>query len=199
MSGITLTGKKRKTGESLYLPELTYSIRNNCQIGMWMQSDGETAITNELNFCIVHLESFYGDLGKTKGAHWLQLWGISDQVLNGKVIFCTYIKGRSLNLLGNKVLEATINEQSASDLLFKSKFLRQQNEYGIHYIIQFEMEQLPEKDPKRKLISDFLATNPVFTDNNIPNTLFPTLGRSTVECNELLSAIRNETKLLKQG
>ena len=199
MSGITLVGKAKAKKDSLYLPELTYSIRNNCQIGMWMQSDGETPITNELNFCIVHLEGFYGDLGKTKGAHWLQLWGISDQVLNGKVIFCTYIKGRSLNLLGNKVLEATINEQSASDLLFKSKFLRQQNDYGTHYIIQFEMEQLPEKDSKRKLISDFLATNPVFTDNNIPSTLFPTLGRSTEECNKLLSGIRQEIKALKQG
>ncbi|MEB3191152.1 MAG: hypothetical protein VKL42_12495 [Snowella sp.] len=194
MTGLMMRSTSAITKGGLILPELTYSIRNNCQIGQWVQSDGETTITNELSFCIVHLEQMYGDLGKTKGAHWVQLWGISDQVLKGQVVFCTYIKGRSLNLLGNKVLEAHIAEKGASDLLFKSKFIRQTNDYGVYYILGFETEELPAKDPKRKRIDDFLATNPIFLDKNIPPTLFATSDMTPEACAEYLKLIRAELK-----
>lgn len=160
----------------LILPPMTYSIRNNCQVGFWMQSDGETVIGKELSFCIVHIEQMYGDMGKTKGAHWVQLWGVSDQVLKGKVVFCTYIKGRSLNLLGNKVLEAAVEEKNRAELLFHSKFLAQSNEFGTHYILNFTTEDLPKNDIKRQQINDLLATNPLLLDTNIPPTLFATQG-----------------------
>lgn len=190
MTRIILSPINKITKDLLFLPTPTYSIRNNCQMGLWLKSDGETRITNELEFCLIHCQMMYGDLGKTKESYWLQLWGISDQVLSGKVVFCTYVKGRSLNLLGNAVLEATLEQKNPSNLLFKSKFIRQSNEYGVHYIISFEATDLPEDDPRPKEIARFLESKPIFADTNIPPTLFPVGEMSGVECQQRLQSIR---------
>jgi hypothetical protein len=179
----------------LFLPMPTYSIRNNCQTGLWMKSDGETIIGNELEFCLVHCQMMYGDLGKTKSAYWVQVWAISEQIMNGKVIFCTYLKGRSLNLLGNAVLEASMDNQDLVNILFRSKFIRQNNEYGSHYIIGFESSVMAKDDPRHQAITRFLETNPVFIDTNIPPTLFPVNGMDGEECKQLLRSIREEQKL----
>ncbi|WLT40595.1 hypothetical protein NON20_26035 (plasmid) [Synechocystis sp. B12] len=114
--------------------------------------------------------------------------------MNGKVIFCTYLKGRSLNLLGNAVLEASMEEIASSDLLFKSKFIKQNNEYGTYYIVGFESLKMPQDDPKRQAITGFLKTNPIFIDTNIPRTLFPVNDMDTEECKQLLESIREEQK-----
>lgn len=190
MSGMILSPMNKLTKDLLFLPTPTYSIRNNCQMGLWLKYDGETRIGNELEFCLIHCQMMYGDLGKTKESYWLQLWGISDQILNGKVVFCTYVKGRSLSLLGNAVLEATLEQKNPLNLLFTSKFIRQSNEYGVYYIIGFEAIDLPADDPRPKMIAKFLESKPIFADTNIPTTLFPVGEMSAEECQHRLESIR---------
>jgi hypothetical protein len=196
---MTLTGKNQKSlvKGGFIVPVPTFSIRNNCSLGVWMKSDGESQITNELDFSLLHCENMYGDLGKAKSTHWLQVWGISDQVLNGAVVFCTYIKGRSLNHLGNSILEAVVNEKNIGELLLKSKFVRQTNDYGVHYTLSFEPVEMEKDDPKIKKIKDFMATKPILMDTNIPETIFKTEAMTPDEAVENLENIRARIKANK--
>lgn len=194
---LTAPGQKGLAKAEIIIPSPSYSVRNNCSLGRWMKSDGETEIGAELIFSLLHCESMYGDLGKPKSTHWLQVWGISNQILAGRVAFCTYVKGRSLNLLSSSILEAVLEETKAGELLLKSTFQKQQNEYGVHYIIKFEQLPIEKTDPNIKKIQDLMAKKPIFLDTNIPETLFRTEDMTPNECVEKLANIRAEIKANK--
>ena len=162
-----------------------------------MKSDGETEIGAELTFSLLHCENMYGDLGKAKSTYWLQVWGVSDQILEGRVAFCTYVKGRSLNLLSTSILEAVLNETNVGELLLKSTFQKQQNEYGVHYIVKFEQLPIEKTDPNIKKIQSLMVKKPIFLDTNIPETLFRTEDMTPDESMEKLERIRATIKANK--
>jgi hypothetical protein len=164
----------------LVLPSPSYSIRNNCQLGQWVKSDGVTPLGNKLDLSILHVERLFGDLGKTKNAHWLQVWAISPQVGNEKVVFVTYVKSLSLTVLGNTILDCALDGKAPEDLIFKTSFTPRSNEYGSYYSLSFDAQERPADDPKREEIKMFLANSPIFLDTNVPNTLF-LVGNMTQE------------------
>jgi hypothetical protein len=194
---LTTPGQKGLAKNEIIIPSPSYSIRNNCSLGRWMKSDGETEIGAELTFSLLHCENMYGDLGKAKSTYWLQVWGVSEQILEGRVAFCTYVKGRSLNLLSTSILEAVLNETNVGELLLKSTFQKQQNEYGVHYIVKFEQLPIEKTDPNIKKIQSLMVKKPIFLDTNIPETLFRTEDMTPDESMEKLERIRATIKANK--
>lgn len=179
-------------GESLVIPPCTYSIRNNCQLGQWVKSDGVTPLGNKLEMTILNLVPYFGDLGKTKASNWLQVWAISPSVGNNSVVFCTYIKGISLTILGNTVLDCAMEKKSPADVIFHTSFTPRSNEYGSYYTLAFEMDDRPADDPLREKIQLFLATPQQWVDTNLPPTMFPSEGMGVEELLEELQARRTE-------
>lgn len=165
----------------LILPSPSYAIRNNCQLGQWVKSDGVTPLGNKLDLSLVHLERMYGDLGKTKATHWLQLWAISPSICQERVVFVTYIKSIGLSILGNTILDCALGGKKGQDLIFKTSFTPKSNEYGSYFHLSFEMVERAEDDPKRQEIANFLASRPIFLDTNLPETLFPIGDRDQEE------------------
>ena len=143
----------------LILPSPNYSIRANCQVGGWRKSDGETPINGtgkKLDFGIVHCQPMYGDLGLTKAENWIQIWGVSDQVVPN-VVWVTYLKTQSLTLAANTMLELGIEGKRPEDVIFHSMFASKSSSGGSPYfIVTFETSEREANDPLREKIQDFL-------------------------------------------
>lgn len=182
-----------RTG-GLILPSPTYSIRNNCQLGQWVKSDGVTPLGNKLDLSILHVERLFGDLGKTKAAHWLQIWGISPSVCSEAVVFVTYVKSIGLTILGNTILDCALEGKNPADLIFKTTFTPRSNEYGSYFSLAFETTERAADDGKRQEIEQFLGTMPLFLDTNLPNTLFIAGDRDQEELETELAARRATRK-----
>jgi hypothetical protein len=50
---LTTPGQKGLAKNEIIIPSPSYSIRNNCSLGRWMKSDGETEIGAELTFSVI--------------------------------------------------------------------------------------------------------------------------------------------------
>lgn len=180
--------------DNLILPSPSYSIRNNCQLGQWTKSDGVTIIGNKLDLSILHVERLFGDLGKTRNAHWLQVWGISPQVGNEKIVFVTYVKSLSLTILGNAILDCALEGKNPADLIFRTSFTPRSNEYGSYFSLAFETVDRAADDPKREAINRFLGSNPTFLDTNVPNSLFLVGSMDQAELDDELAKRRTDRK-----
>jgi hypothetical protein len=165
----------------ILVPTTAYSVRNNCQIGQWMKGDGVTPLGPKLSFSPIQVVPFYGDLGKTKATHWLQVWAVSEQILNGKAIFVTYIKGQNQSSFGNLILEATLEGKQPQNVIVHSSFIQKSNEYGTYYNLHFEIADRAEDDPMQEKIMMLIASQPHLIDSNIPITLFPVEGVENLE------------------
>ncbi|BFM39939.1 hypothetical protein OLK001_18650 [Synechocystis sp. LKSZ1] len=155
-----------------------------------MRGDGVTPIGNKLSFSPIHVVPFYGDLGKTKATHWLQVWGVSEQVLSGKSVFVTYIKGQNQSSFGNMILEATLEGKQPQNIIIHSSFIQKSNEYGTYYTLGFEMADRAEDDPMQEKIALLIGSYPQLTDTNIPITLFPSNGLDQSQLDEELDLRR---------
>lgn len=169
------------TKSGLILPTPTYSIRNNCQLGQWVKSDGVTPLGKKLEMAILHTAGLFGDLGKTKASHWLQIWAISEAIGGGKIVFCTYVKGTSLTILGNTLLDAAMEGKGPQDITLESDFIPKSNEYGSYFTLGFTPKDRPQDDPKRSEIEEFLLSAPIFCDTNLPPTIFNCTGMAQEE------------------
>lgn len=178
----------------LIIPSPTYAIRNNCQLGQWMKSDGTTPLGNKLDLSILHIERLYGDLGKTKAAHWLQIWAISPQVCGEAVVFVTYVKSIGLTILGNTILDCALDGKNPADLIFKTTFTPRSNEYGSYFSLAFETTERAGDDPKRQEIEQFLSGCPLLMDTNLPSTLFIANDLDAGELEDELNRRRAERK-----
>jgi hypothetical protein len=178
-------------GDELILPQPAYSIRNNCQLGQWMKSDGITPLGNKLEMGILNLVNYFGDLGKTRATNWIQVWGVSPQVCNEKIVFVTYVKGTSLTILGNTILDCALEEKNPSDIIFQASFQARSNEYGSYYTLNFEPKDRTKDDPMREKIQRFLGTPQVWTDVNLPATIFPSQGLDQNDLMTILQEARN--------
>jgi hypothetical protein len=167
--------------DDIVIPATAYSVRNNCQVGQWMKGDGITPLGPKLSFSPIYVVPFYGDLGKSKATHWLQVWGVSEQILNGKSVFVTYIKGQNQSSFGNLILEATLEGKQPQNVIIHSSFIQKSNEYGTYYTLHFELAERAEDDPMQEKIMMLIAGQPHLVDNNIPITLFPVEGVESLE------------------
>lgn len=163
-----------KFDDSILVPYPAYAIRNNCKLGRWVKSDGETIISKSIDMAIIGIQPIFGDLGKTSACQWLQVWAVSPQILNGRSVFVTYVKKQSLTLLSNTLLEAALENKDSANCLFRAGFTGKSNEYGEYYILSFEQIELATDDPFSVKIAELCNRmgSQILTDSNLPNSLF---------------------------
>lgn len=85
-----------KENNTILVPEMPISVRNNCQSGKWIIGDEEYG--SKCSMTILKFSKFFGSLGQTQNTLWGQIWFVAESGdLPHGVIMVTYIKSRSLN------------------------------------------------------------------------------------------------------
>lgn len=95
----------------IVVPQIPFTLRNNCQIGRWTQENEECC--SRLAFSILGFKRFFGSLGLTVNTLWGQIWFLPEasdapeNKLPRNIVMVTYIKGASLtsfNRLVTKII-----------------------------------------------------------------------------------------------
>lgn len=86
-----------KRTETIVVPELAVSLRNDCQRGQWVET---SSVGDTLHCSIIDDKDFRGSLGRTTDERWKQLWLIAEKGSSEKItkntLMVTYIKRESL-------------------------------------------------------------------------------------------------------
>ncbi len=85
-----------KENNTILVPEMPITARNNCQSGKWIIGDEEYG--SKCSMTILKFSKFFGSLGQTQNTLWGQIWFVAESGdLPQGVVMATYIKSRSLN------------------------------------------------------------------------------------------------------
>ena len=92
--------------DSIYLPDVPYSVRLNCKDGGLFVGGSEaqhrkTNPDQQIDISIIKVSKFFGSLGQTKNILWLQLFyvaapNVDGSILQPNTVCCSYIKKRAI-------------------------------------------------------------------------------------------------------
>lgn len=185
--------------DSIFNPIPSYNLRNDCQVGQWKFGDSDYK-GNELEIAIIKASKHYGNLGESKKMNWLQLWFIpspKEQKIPANTVCCTYIKTKSMDLLGGKLIELMRSQIDPGMGIWKASFVQNKGKLGTYYNLNWEYrEREGEKEQEQfDLICDFMQSNPSFADTSKPKTLLCVDGLEPDEIEALdpiIDRIENE-------
>jgi hypothetical protein len=170
-----------------------YSVRNNCQLGQWTVGSDDI-LGNALDIAIFSMSSYFGNLGKTKGANWLQIWFVgmpNEEKLPKNTVCVTYLKGESLTNLGQKAITVMGKGVDPGHGVWTTKFEKRTGAYGNYYVLNFDWRERTKEEMKQlELIAEFAQSNPLLSDPNIPPTMVELSGDANIEtAQELIKLI----------
>jgi hypothetical protein len=149
-----------RPANSIYLPDIPYSVRLNCKdgglfIGGFEAQHRKTNPDQKIDISIVKVSKFYGNLGKTENTFWIQLFFIPAPRVDGVIlppntVCCSYIKKQSINHLFNKVQEI-MNENDPGIGIFSINFNRELGENGAYYSVNFDWRERETEEEKEQL------------------------------------------------
>lgn len=173
-----------------------YVVRNNCQVGQW--TVGDDILGNTLEIAVFSMASYYGNLGKTKGTNWLQVWFVGmphEEKLPKNTVCVTYLKGESLTNLGQKAITVMGNDVDPGFGVWSTKFEKKTGTYGNYYTVNFDWRPRKEDEMSQlELIADFMATNPLLIDPNLPPTMVQLTEDANIEAAQQLIKLIEESK-----
>ncbi len=154
--------------DSIYLPDIPYSVRLNCKdgglfIGGFEAQHRKTTPDQKIDINIIKVSKFYGSIGKIKDTPWIQLFFIPAPNVDGVIlppntVCCSYIKKQSINKLFNKVQEI-MSEKDPGLGIFSLSFNREVSEKGSYYSINFDWREreTDEEFEQLNLIATFMS------------------------------------------
>lgn len=137
---------------AVFLPSTPYQVRFNCKDGGLFVggSDQEYRKTNpkdKVAISIIKVGKYFGDLGKTKGSVWLQLFfvpspTVKPEVLPKNVVCVAYIKKQSITNL-NQIVTQVMSTQGVEPAqgIFELSFVGHKSELGTYYFIDFQWRE----------------------------------------------------------
>ncbi len=155
--------------DSIYLPDIPYSVRLNCKdgglfIGGFEAQHRKTNPDQKIDISIIKVSKFFGSLGKTQNTLWIQLFfipapGVDGVILPPNTVCCSYIKKQSINKLFNKVQEI-MSEKDPGLGIFTISFNREVSENGAYYSINFDWRERETDEEKKQLelIATFMSS-----------------------------------------
>jgi hypothetical protein len=185
--------------DSIFNPIPPYNLRNDCQVGQWKRGEDDFK-GNSLEMAILQAHKFYGNLGDTKKTHWLQLWFIAspqEDKIPPNTVCCTYIKTRSLENLGGKLVELMTSEIDPGTGIFTASFEKTQGKMGAYYVLKWSFRDREGEEEQKQLdrIIEFINGNPTFLDTGKPKTLICVDGMTPEQINDLdpvIDALEND-------
>ena len=120
--------------EGIFLPQLPFNVRNDLKVGQWKVGEEDYRGKN-IEISIIKVAQFFGNLGKTTNAFWLQVWFVAAPncpILPKNTICLTYLKKRSIAQFSQKVTELMESGEPALGL-FQGSFLKHNGDKGDYY------------------------------------------------------------------
>ena len=155
--------------DSIYLPDVPYSIRLNCKDGGLFVGGSEaqhrkTTPDQKVDISIIKVSKFFGSLGQTKNILWLQLFyvaapNVDVSILPKNTVCCSYIKKQSIAHLFNKVLEVMDHDDPGFGI-FTLSFNREVGENGVYYSVDFDWRSRESEEEQQQLdlIAAFMSS-----------------------------------------
>jgi hypothetical protein len=177
--------------EGIFLPHVPFNLRNDLKVGNWKVGEDDYR-GKEIEISIIKVSQFFGNLGKTANAFWLQVWFIGAPnctIVPKNTVCLTYLKGRSIAQFSQKVTELMeFNEPALG--LFKGSFLKHSGEKGDYYSVIWDWRKRETEAEMAQLehIADFMATNPKLVDLAV--NLVPMDGLTPDEIELLVSSAK---------
>jgi hypothetical protein len=158
-----------RPANSIYLPDIPYSVRLNCKdgglfIGGFEAQHRKTNPDQKIDISIIKVSKFFGTLGKTENVLWLQLFfvaapGVESSILPKNTVCCSYIKKQSIAHLFNKVQEVMEHGDPGMGI-FTLGFNREVGENGVYYSVSFDWRERESEAEQQQLdlIAAFMST-----------------------------------------
>ncbi|MBF2058634.1 MAG: hypothetical protein IGQ45_15820 [Cyanobacterium sp. T60_A2020_053] len=145
---------------AIFLPSTPYQVRLNCKDGGLFVggSEPENRRSNpkdKIAISIIKIGKFFGDLGKTKGAVWLQIFfvpspTVKPEVLPQNVVCVAYIKKQSVTNLNQMVTQVMSTKGiEPAEGVFEMSFVGHKSELGTYYSIDFQWRERNDAEKKQ--------------------------------------------------
>lgn len=166
-----------KPKDSIFNPKNALGVRLNCQVGQVALSEDEY-LGNSMEISILGVNEYFGSLGKTRDAEWLQIFYIpapSCKFLPENTVCVSYIKTRSLTQFSQIITRLMENGEPAEGIFIIS-FDSHSNESGQSYkSVKFGWKERKTAEEKKQLekIIGFMQTSPILADSNGTREMHP--------------------------
>jgi len=180
MTALTVFGTK--PADSIFLADQPYPVRLNCQAGQIAVSEDEF-LGKEMEISIIACNRYFGNLGKTQNAEWLQIFFVpapACDILPASTV--SYIKTRSLSQF-SQLITRLMGQGEPAEGIFKVSFLSHTNSNGQPYkSVRFEWRTRQGKQETAQLeqIAHFLSGKPALQDLNGTREMIPFTEYSSV-------------------
>ena len=193
MTNLTVFGTRPQ--DAIFLPQIPYAVRNDCQCGQFKIGD-EDFRGNSIDISIIKASQFFGTLGKTANAQWLQLWFIPApgcDNLPSNTVCVTYLKSRSISQFSQKITELMASGEPALGI-FTASFEKHSSDVGTYYSVVWGWRERKSEEEKKQLeaIASFMQSEPVLFDSNTSDRLVCIDGMSQDELQMLARVAREE-------
>jgi hypothetical protein len=177
--------------QGIFLPQVPFNVRNDLKVGQWKVGEDDFR-GKEIEISIIKVAQFFGNLGKTTNAFWLQVWFVAApdcEILPKNTICLTYLKKRSIAQFSQKVTELMESGEPALGI-FQGTFLKHLGDKGDYYSVIWDWRERETEEEIEQLeqIADFMATNPKLVDLSV--NLIPIDGLSPEEIELIMSSAK---------
>ena len=188
---ITVFGTRPK--DSIFLPATPFAVRNDCAVANWKVGDDDMR-GKTIEISIIKVAQYFGTLGKTKDAHWMQVWFVPApgcDNLPSNTVCVTYLKSRSISQFSQKITELMESGEPALGI-FTGSFEKHSNEYGVYYSVTWDWRERKTDAEKKQLeqIANFLNSQPQLVD--LSTNLIPIDGMSPEEVELMIRSAKSE-------
>lgn len=177
------------------MPNKPYAIRLNCKSGSINKTEMDR-ICDEIDVSIIKIAQFFGDLGKTKGEEWFQIFCVPlpGQKVPANTVCVTYIKRESLSIFGDKITEIVASGVNPATGIFTIKFEPRTGEKGQYFVAIFHWRKR-ETDEEHEQLDQIKAfmEGPMskhLVDMNTTRDMVPLEGLDADDRQALVSAYR---------
>ena len=172
----------------IFLPEISFGVRNDCRMGRWKLGDSDYK-GDKIEISILKVFQYFGDLGKTKNAFWLQIWFVpspSCKDIPQGTVCVTYLKKRNISQFSQKITQLMESVEPALGI-FIGSFVSHKGDKGEYFSVVWDWRERADEAEFKQLdqIVDFLATEPKLIDLSV--NLMPVDGLSTEEIQSLIA------------
>lgn len=199
MTALTIFGTMPK--DSIFLPQTPYSVRNDCQKGLWKVGDDDHR-GNSIEISIIKVSQMFGSLGKTTNTQWLQVWFVpapGEKNLPSNTVCVTYMKTRSVAQFSQKVTELMASGEPGLGV-FTASFEKHSGDLGTYYSVQWDWRERNNDEEKEQLnaIASFLQSQPALIDMNTARNLVCIDGMPPDELMLLIESTKEQPEESKQ-
>jgi hypothetical protein len=190
-----------KPKDAIFLPSQPYQVRFNCKSGQLAISEDDF-LGKEAEISVLKVSRWFGDLGKTRGAEWLQLFYVPApgcDILPSNTVCISYVKTRSLSQFQQVITRLLSEGQNPATGVFKVSFVHHVNGERDYYSVKWEWRDRDGEAEAQQLeqIVGFMQGGPILADPRAASGMVCIDGLTQEEIATLMEAAREERKALE--